>query len=185
MTSQEIVISEPLTEAMSTQDCLNDDSDDKNKEVYFLILRPSEEKIDFTGLKCETKNNIKPSIIFQKRIDKGNETYLEEIVFKFKKKQKKKKDKDKTESTKYAIRFIEGDHIYDITFSLKDDCFVYQPDLKTGNKFLDNILKEPIKQNIVPLYNKLNIFLEALQNNKEIEKKEKKLYQDTIDLYKD
>ncbi len=95
MTSQEIVISEPLTEAMSTQDCLNDDSDDKNKEVYFLILRPSEEKIDFTGLKCETKNNIKPSIIFQKRIDKGNETYLEEIVFKFKKKQKKKKIRTK------------------------------------------------------------------------------------------
>lgn len=68
---------------------------------------------------------------------------------------------------------------------MKDDCFVYQPDLKIGNKFLDNILKEPIKQNIVPLYNKLNIFIEALQNNKEIEKKEKKLYQDTIDLYKD
>lgn len=55
MTSQEIVISEPLTKAMSTQDCMNDDSDGKNKKVYFLILRPNEEKKDFTDLKCETK----------------------------------------------------------------------------------------------------------------------------------
>jgi len=55
------------------------------------------------------------------------------------------------------------------------------PELKTGNKYLD-ILEEPIKQNIVPLYNKLNIFLEALQNNNEKEKNEK-LYEDTIDLY--
>jgi hypothetical protein len=67
---------------------------------------------------------------------------------------------------------------------LKGECFVYQPDLKTGNKFLDNILKEPIKQNIVPLFNKLNIFLEALHKNNETEK-EKKLYEDTIALYKD
>jgi len=35
------------------------------------------------------------------------------------------------------------------------------PELKTGNKYLD-ILEEPIEQNIVPLYNKLNIFLEVL-----------------------
>ena len=149
--------------------------------MYFLIQRPSEEKIDFTGLNYETKNKID-----NKKINKGDETYLEEIVFKFKKKQKKKeKDKSKKESIKYAIRFFEGDHTYDITFSLKDDCFVYQPDLKTGNKFLDNILKEPIRQNIVPLYNKLNIFLEALQKNNEIETKEKKLYEDTIILYED
>ena len=48
MSSEEIMISESLTEA--TQGCVNDDSNDKNKEVYFLIQRPSEEKIDFTGL---------------------------------------------------------------------------------------------------------------------------------------
>ena len=159
----------------------NDESNANDKDVYFIILRPSEEKIDFTGLHYETKKKITPLIAFKKRIDKEDKTYLEEIVFKFKKKGKKK---EPTEWTDYAITFFEGDHTYDITFSLKDQCFVYQPNLKTGNKFLDNILKEPIKQNIVPLFKKLNIFLEVLDKNNET-KKEKKLYEDTIALYKD
>ena len=73
-------------ETISSQDGQNDETNDNDKDVYFLILWPSEEKIDFTGLNYETKNIIEPKIIFQKRIDKGNETYLEEIVFKFKKK---------------------------------------------------------------------------------------------------
>ena len=162
-----------------------DESNSGDKDAYFIILRPSEEKIDFTGLNYETKNKITPLIAFKKRIDKEDKTYLEEIVFKFKKKAKKKEaDKDKKESTKstrYAITFFEGDHTYDITFSLKNENFIYQPDLKIGNKFLDNILKEPIKQNIVPLFNKLNIFLEALHKNNETSK-EKKLYEDTIAL---
>jgi hypothetical protein len=152
-----------------------------NKDVHFLILRPSEEKIDFEGLKYETKNKIDPKIAFKKNIDKEDGTYLEQIVFKFKKKSKKKDGESK--QTKYAIKFFEGDHTYSITFSLRDECFVYMPELKTGNKFLDNILEEPIEQNIVPLNNKLNIFLEALQKDKEMEKKEIKLYEDSIDLY--
>ena len=177
-----------VKEDSSTHDQQNDESNVSDRDVHFIILRPSEEKIDFTGLNYETKNKITPLIAFKNKIEKEDNTYLEEIVFKFKKKRKKKEiDKDKkesTKSTKYAITFFEGDHTYDISFSLKDECFVYQPDLKTGNKFLDNILKEPIKQNIVPLFNKLNIFLEALQKNNETNK-EKKLYEDTIALYKD
>ena len=145
----------------------NDESNANDKDVYFIILRPSEERIDFTGLHYETKKKITPLIAFKKRIDKEDKTYLEEIVFKFKKKGKKK---EPTEWTDYAITFFEGDHTYDITFSLKDQCFVYQPNLKTGNKFLDNILKEPIKQNIVPLFKKLNIFLEVLDKNNETKK---------------
>ena len=148
------------------EDDQNEEANDKNQDAHFLILRPSEEKINFEGSKYETKNIIDPKIAFQKRIDKEDETYLEQIVFKFKKKAKKKGGESK--STKYTIKFIEGDHTYNITFSLKDECFVYMPELKTGNKFLDNILEEPIKQNIVPLYNKLNIFLEALQKNKKM-----------------
>jgi hypothetical protein len=175
-------------EAISTQDGQNDESNGNDKDVYFLILRPSEEKIDFTGLNYETKYKIEPKIIYQKRIDKGNETYLEEIVFKFKKKTKKKekeRQKESTKSTKYSITFLEGDHTYEITFSLKNECFVYQPDLKTGNKYLDNILKEPIKQNIIPLYNKLDIFIKALKKINELEIKEEKLFEDTIALYED
>ena len=93
---------------------------------------PSEKKIDFKGLNYQTQNKIKPSIIYNKTIEKEDKTFIEEIVFKFKKKSKKK-EKDKSKSTKYAIQFIEGEHTYNITFSLKDDCFVYQPELEKGN----------------------------------------------------
>ena len=122
-----------------------DDSNDKNKDVYFVIITTSKKKIDFKGLKYETENNIKLSIIFNKTIDKEDKTYLEEIVFKLKKKTKKKEKnmdkKESTKSTKYTIKFIEEAHIYNITFSLKDDCFAYQPELKTGNKYLPKFLK--------------------------------------------
>jgi len=94
---------------------------------------------------------------------------------------KKKEDDKSTKSTKYEIKFFEGDHTYIITFSLKDESFVYLPKLKTGNKYLD-IVEEPIEQDIVPLYNKLDIFLKALEKNDENNKKEK-LYEDTIALY--
>ena len=68
-----------------------DYSNEKNKDVYFVIIRPSEEKIDFTGLYYETENKIEPVIVFNKKIDKEDKTYLEETVFKFKKKTKKRK----------------------------------------------------------------------------------------------
>ena len=68
---------------------------------------------------------------------------------------------------------------------MKDDCFVYQPELEKGNKYLPGMLGEPIDQNIVPLYNKLDIYLEALKKVNEIDKKEEKLYEDTINLYEE
>ena len=153
MTEQESN-NEEQTEVSSTLS-QKDDSNDKNKDAYFIIIMPSEEKIDFNGLRDDTQNKIKTSIIFNKAIDKENKTFIEEIVFKFKKKSKKK---GKKESTNYALEFKEGEHTYNITFSLRDDCFVYQPELKKGNKFLPYLLGEPIDQDIIPLYNKLDIF---------------------------
>ena len=69
----------------------NDKNNDKNNEAYFLILIPSEEKIDFQGLSYKTKNMINPSIIFKDRIEKDDKTFLEEIVFKFRRKREKKR----------------------------------------------------------------------------------------------
>ena len=69
-----------------------------------------------------------------------------------------------------------------ISFSVKDNSFVYETELKKGNKYLDNIVKENIDQNIIPFYNKLNIFIEALQENNTINMIGK-LYEDTIALY--
>ena len=167
----------------------NDDSKNKNEDAYFIIIIPREEKIDFVGLNYQTQNKINPIIIYKKTIEKEDKTYIEEIVFKFKKSPKNKEKyegkKKSNESTKYKIQLIEGEHTYNITFSLKDDCFVYQPELKKGNKYLENPLREIIDQNIVPLYNKLDIFIEALKKDNESYKKEEKLYEDTINLYED
>ena len=174
-------------EAKNSQENQKGEENDKNNEAYFLILIPSEEKIDFQGLSYKTKNMIDPSIIFKDRVEKDDKTYLEEIVFKFKKKKKKKEkagnENESSKSTKYAITFFEEEHIYNITFASKNDCFIYQPKLDIGNKFLQDIPPEPIQQNIVPLYIKLNIFIKALKKTKEINQKEEKLYEDTIDLY--
>ena len=45
--------------------------------------------------------------------------------------------------------------------------------------------KQPIDQNVVPLWNKLDIFLEALKKVNEIDKKEEKLYEETTNLYEE
>ena len=165
----------------------NDKNNDKENEAYFLILIPSKEKIDFQGLNYKTKNMIDPLIIFRDRVEKDDKTYLEEIVFKFKKKKKKKEitddENESIKSTKYAIAYQEEEHIYNITFASKNECFIYQPKLDIGNKYIQGIPKEPIQQNIVLPYIKLNIFIKALQEKNEINQKEKKLYKDTIDLY--
>jgi len=157
---------------------------ENNKDAYFIIVRESSEKLNFEGLRYETDNKIEPMIIYKDSEEKKDESFLQKIVFKFKKRGNKK-DKDKGLSTKYKIKFIEEERTYNITFLLNDSCFAFQPELKTGNKYLPIFVEEPIKQNIVPLYIKLNIFLKALEKNNEIEKKEEKLFEDTVALYKE
>ena len=85
----------------------NDEANEKNNEVYFLILIPSEEKLDFQGKDYDTKNMINPSIIYKNKVETGDETYLEEIIFKATKKKKKKgKDNESSKSNKYSITFF-------------------------------------------------------------------------------
>ena len=66
---------------------------------------------------------------------------------------------------------MSGDYVYIISFDTKKKSFIYSPDLKKRNSYLDNIPDEPLEQNIIPLYNKLNIFLEALDKNNENKRK--------------
>ena len=172
---------------MSSQNDLvsfNTPESDDDKEVYFIVLKPSEEKINFKNLKFLSE--IAPQIIFNKSVQKGNGLFLEEIVFKFNKKEKEneKNKGKKTLLNSYEIQYIEGDDTYVISFSVKNNSFVYVTLLEKGNKYLDNIIKEEIDQNCIPYYNKLNIFIDALEKfNKQ--NKIKKLYEDSIDLYED
>lgn len=167
MKSKETISEEMMKESQFIQSLQNAESNAKEKDVYFLILITSKEKKDFKNIKFISE--ISPKIVFNKIIEKEDGTYLEEIVFKFKKK-KEKEAKNKGEK-EFMIKFIEGEHIYIISFDVKNKSFVYLPELKRGKIYLDNILWEPIKQNIIPLINKLNIFLELW---KKIMKKIKK-----------
>ena len=153
-----------------------------NEDAYFIIVMDSKEKIKFKGLNYETDNKIEPIIIYENQIDKENKSFLEGIVFRFKLKSKKKGGHY---STKYKIKFFEQEKTYNISFSLNDNCFAFQPVLTTGNKFLPIFVEVPIKQNIVPLYKKLNVFIDALKEEDNIEKKEEKLYEDTFALYQE
>ena len=78
---------------------------------------------------------------------------------------------------------MEGEDAYDILFTINEKTFIYDTELKKGNKWLNNIVKEDIEQKVIPLHQKLDIFLEALKKNKENTKIEK-LYDEAIDLYK-
>ena len=69
---------------------------------------------------------------------------------------------------------------------MNENSFIYLPELKKGNKiindYIDDSFKENIEQDIIQNYNIFFIFLEALEKNDENNKKEK-LYEDTIALY--
>jgi len=121
---------------------VNDKSIDKENEAYFIVLWPSQGKIDFKKVKF--KSDIIQKIIHNKNNKsnlKGNESYLEEIVFKFIKKIKGKKS---TSSNNTVLKYIEGDDEYVISFFAKNSYFVYETELKKRKKYLDNIVKENI-----------------------------------------
>ena len=180
MTNLEISKDELEGETKNIQEH-NNQSQGKSKDVYFLILSQSEAKIDFKNMKFVA--GISPTIVYTNNVDKGKGTQLEEIVFKFKRKKKKEdKEEKKSGENEYTIKFISGDHTYKISFDTKNKSFIYSPDFKTGNIYLTNIPEEPIEQDIIPLYNKFDIFLDALEKNGENDKRQK-LFEDSINIY--
>ena len=104
MSNQDTKKGDDEEEVQNSKKDQKDEENDKNDEGYFLILKPNEEKIDFQGLNYKSKNKIMPPIIFKNRVEKGDETSLEEIVFKFK---KKKKKEEKVEEENNIQKIIE------------------------------------------------------------------------------
>ena len=145
--------------------------------IYFIILSPSEEKINFSDLKFLSE--IEPEIIYNESIEKGKGSFLFHNVFKL---DIKKKEKNK-KAVKYQLQYQIGEESYDILFDVKENSFIYEVQLLKGNKYIDNIIKRKIDQNQIPLYYKLDIFLEALKKNNETNKIEL-LFEETIELYK-
>ena len=145
--------------------------------IYFIILTPSEEKINFDDLKF--LSDIEPQKIYNTNIEKENGSFLSHNVFKL---DIKKKENNK-KAIKYQLQYEIGEESYDIIFDYKDSSFIYEVQLLKGNKFIDNIIKRKIDQDKIPLHYKLDIFLEALRKNNESDKIEL-LFEETIKLYK-
>ena len=53
----------------------------KEKEIFLIILFPSEEKIAFKNMQILSEK-VRAKIILDKKIEKEDGTFLEEIVFK-------------------------------------------------------------------------------------------------------
>ena len=101
---------------------------------------------------------------------------------KIKKKEHKSKD-DKKNDDEIEIQFQIGDKDNYITsFNAEEKSFYFDIELKKGNKYLKNIAKEVIEHNILNYYQKLEIFIAALKENKE-EAKIDSLYEEAIILY--
>ena len=102
------------------------------------------------------------------------------IKIKKKKEHKSKEDKN-VDEIEIQFQIGEKDN-YIIKFNVEDKLFYFDIDLKKGNKFLTNIAKEIIEQNIINYFQKLEIFISALKENKE-EAKIDTLYDEAITLY--
>ena len=129
MSNQSKTESETITQEGSNQQYCQDQNTQKRfpeteNEVFFIILRPSEQQINFENL--EFLSDVTPEHFFNKTITKGDKSFLEEIVFKFKKpiKEKEKGKKKKSSSNNFEIQYIDGDYTYIILFSLKDESFI-------------------------------------------------------------
>ena len=113
--------SETITQEGSNQQYCQDQNTQKRfpeteNEVFFIILRPSEQQINFENL--EFLSDVTPEHFINKTITKGDKSFLEEIVFKFKKPRKEKeKGKKKSSSNNFEIQYIDGDYTYIILFS--------------------------------------------------------------------
>ena len=141
---------------------------DTEKEIYIIILWPNKNKIKINDLKILSKLSAK--IIYNKRIEKGKDLFLEQTVFKLITKRKDSdidKEKNKNNKCKYRLKYEVGEDLYEILFFVGENTFVYKPKLEKENKLINNIVKLNIDQNVISFSNKLDIFLEALKINNE------------------
>ena len=161
---------------------------------YFIILyqrKQKENKEDFIINETNKKNNSIKCIYNKNAEDKG--IYYYKKVFQFKGEVKKKaiqnskkltSDKKPTIDKKAIIfEFEICEDKYIVTFDIiADKSFVYDVELKTGKIILNSKVLKIIPQNVIKYNEKMDIFIDALKENKEEEKKAK-LYKETIELF--
>ena len=149
-------------------------SNTKSKEIYFIVVKPGEEKTNNKDIKFFSKDV--PQLIFNKVIKRNDRTYIELIVFKLNLKE------IKIPQVSFKLEYEIEDYNYTILLTVKENYFIHNVKLKQSYKYFKELGEKDIDQNIIPIYIKLKIFLEALEENNEKDKIEK-LFTEIIELY--
>ena len=154
----------------------------KMKEIYFMILIQNGEKGKFKNLNFISE--YIPKIINENKIENKEGSYIEYKVFKLKIKIENnlaaENEKDNKDEFPYKIEFEIGEDNYIISFIFKGDTFIFDINFELNNEFLYDTYQENFDQNIIPFYDKFEIFLKTLEINDEIEKIDT-LYKEVIE----
>ena len=145
----------------------------KMREIYFIIsYKGKDEKLkDLKFLNAEI--NIKS--IYNKAIKKKQDLFLHQIVFKLLYDVEQKYEE-------FNLAFEIGIHKYTIKIKVNNKMFHFDIGLEKEIKFLSLFSKEILDQNILNYFQKLKLFLAALIENNEEDKKEN-LFEEAINLY--
>ena len=161
--------------------------EDEEHNIYFITLIPKE-------IECENKNevsldklnfitDVEPVTIYEKKISKEDGSVLIHRILKFKMKKEEIDLEKKGEKNSYTFKYIIENDVYTISFDAKKKHFIYDINLIKEDYYFKDIVPLNISQDIIPHYNKLEIFLEALKKNNELNKLEQ-LYDEAIDIYR-
>ena len=133
--------------------------DEETKVIYFIVFEPKENEENTKNKDKEPiyKSAYIPKLISTKTIDIKNESYIKHKVFKLNIKDEKE----------IKIEYEINNDIYEIIFTVKENYFLYDVKLLKRDKYITILPPQEIKQNIIPYYNKLQIFKEALKENNE------------------
>ena len=143
------------------------------ESIYFFVTY-ARKKIEKEGdivFDVSKKNNSKPVCIYK-------EEYIEEQRIYYNKVFAIDKPK-KSENKNYNFVFHIGDDEYIISFEYKGNSFIYDVNLLFGKTIID--IRRNINQS-KEYKEKMEVFIEALKENKEMDKIDE-LYKVTIELY--
>ena len=150
--------------------------------MYFFIYYPRSQKETSSEIEFVVPDNKSewPECIYYKEFyDGDNKDHIK--FYNYKKIYKiPKSDKIGNDPIKYHFEFEIGDDRYVISFKTEGNNFVYDVDLRVGKRIIP--IRRKIDQNIIEYNDKIEDFIEALEENKESDKIDI-LYRDTIDLY--
>ena len=133
-----------------------------SKEIYFIVLyerKQIEKNInDFTFV----KNHYKIDNIYTNILKKNQSQYFYQKVFKV-----ILEEDDIKKENNFDISFEIGGYTYTIAFNIDDKSFYYDIIVTKIIKLLSIFPKKEIDQSFLNYYQKLELFISALKQNKE------------------